>query len=68
MCIFMENNQTAFSRITIDSYEGPEPYLFVSYSHRDANIVNDVLKKIDKEKFRIWYDDTMEIGEDIRTE
>ena len=64
----MENNQTAFSRITIDSYEGPEPYLFVSYSHRDAKIVNDVLKKIDKEKFRIWYDDTMEIGDDFREE
>ena len=60
--------KTTFSRITIDSYEGPEPYLFVSYSHRDAKVVNDVLKRIDKEKFRMWYDDTMEIGDDFREE
>ena len=60
--------KTTFSKITIDSYEGPEPYLFVSYSHRDAKVVNEVLKRIDKEKFRMWYDDTMEIGDDFREE
>ncbi len=64
----MEKETQVFHKITIDSYDGPEPYLFVSYSHRDAKFVNEVLKKIDREKFRMWYDDTMEIGDDFREE
>ena len=59
---------TDFHKITIESYDGTEPYLFVSYSHRDAKVVNEVLRRIDKEKFRLWYDDTMEIGDDFREE
>lgn len=54
--------------IQIESYEGKEPYLFVSYSHYDVDYVNKILLKLDEEKFRLWYDDTMEIGEDFRTE
>ncbi len=54
--------------IGLNSYDGDEPYLFVSYSHADTKEVADVLKIVDKEKFRFWYDDTMEIGEDFREE
>ena len=50
------------------SYEGDEPYLFVSYSHRDTDEVYPFLKRLELEKFRIWYDDTMETGEDFREE
>ncbi|MBQ2794127.1 MAG: leucine-rich repeat protein [Clostridia bacterium] len=50
------------------SYEGDEPYLFVSYSHADTDEVYPFLKKLEREKFRIWYDDTMETGEDFREE
>lgn len=52
----------------LNSYDGDEPYIFVSYSHADVPKVREILKKIDKEKFRFWYDDTMEIGEDFRRE
>lgn len=52
----------------LPSYEGEEPYIFVSYSHNDIVKVREILKRIDKEKFRFWYDDTMEIGEDFRLE
>lgn len=52
----------------LPSYEGPDPYIFVSYSHRDTDKVFNILKIIDKEKYRFWYDDTMEIGEDFRDE
>ncbi len=52
----------------VSSYEGDEPYIFVSYSHADSKLVGMVLKRIEKEKFRFWYDDTMEIGEDFRHE
>lgn len=55
-------------KITVDSYEGNEPFLFVSYSHVDTAAVNRVLVHVDREKYRVWYDDTMEIGEDFREE
>ena len=48
------------------SYEGNEPYIFVSYSHVDTDIVYKILKLIDREKYRFWYDDTMETGVDFR--
>lgn len=52
----------------LNSYDGDEPYIFVSYSHVDVPKVREILKRIDAEKFRYWYDDTMEIGEDFRVE
>ena len=61
----MENN---FIKMNLDSYEGSEPYIFISYSHADTEAVYSILKLIDREKYRFWYDDTMEIGEDFREE
>lgn len=52
----------------LTSYEGDEPYIFVSYSHADVPRVREVLRRVEQEKFRFWYDDTMEIGEDFRLE
>lgn len=63
-----EENLTLTFDMEVVSYEGEEPYIFVSYSHKDAEQVREVLKRIDREKFRLWYDDTMEIGEDFRRE
>ena len=60
--------ELGFDKISIDSYEGTEPYLFISYSHADTATVDKILRVLDGEKFRMWYDDTMEIGEDFRTE
>ena len=55
-------------KINLDSYEGNEPYIFISYSHADTEKVYQILKLIDREKYRFWFDDTMEIGEDFREE
>lgn len=60
--------KTFANKLSIESYNGPDPYLFVSYSHADTKSVDKVLKAIDKERFRMWYDDTMEIGNDFREE
>ncbi len=57
-----------FYEMGLYSYEGEEPYIFVSYSHKDVPQVRPILKRIEEEKFRFWYDDTMEIGEDFRAE
>lgn len=57
-----------FTRMELSSYDGEEPYIFISYSHKDTEMVYPILKLIEREKFRFWYDDTMEIGEDFREE
>ena len=54
--------------MNLPSYDGDEPYIFVSYSHADVPKVREILRRVDKEKYRFWYDDTMEIGEDFRVE
>lgn len=59
---------TNYYDMGLPSYDGDEPYIFVSYSHADITKVREILRRIDREKFRFWYDDTMEIGEDFRLE
>lgn len=60
--------EETFYDMGLTSYEGDEPYIFISYSHADVPRVRDILKRIEQEKFRFWYDDTMEVGEDFRHE
>ncbi len=64
----VENLNKEITQLNLDSYDGNEPYIFVSYSHADTKEVYKILKIIEKEKYRFWYDDTMEIGEDFREE
>ncbi|MBQ8689379.1 MAG: leucine-rich repeat protein [Clostridia bacterium] len=64
----MTNIYTGYTLGDLVSYEGSEPYIFISYSHADTDEVYSFLKYIEREKFRFWYDDTMEIGEDFREE
>ena len=64
----MTNIHTGKKLGDLISYDGDEPYLFISYSHRDTDDVYPFLKRLEREKFRIWYDDTMETGEDFREE
>ncbi len=56
------------NRVSFSAYEGEDPYLFISYSHADKDIVYRILNRLHEEKFRFWYDDTMEVGEDFREE
>lgn len=57
------NIQTKF-----DAYIGDEPYLFVSYSHRDTAQVYPVLDILYDNKYRLWYDESCETGNDFRDE
>lgn len=49
-------------------YEGPEPYIFISYAHRDrkedSDRVNPILWKLQQNGFRVWYDDGLVTGMD----
>lgn len=51
-----------------EAYTGSEPYLFVSYSHRDTDKVYPVLDALHDRKYRIWYDESCENGNDFRDE
>ena len=44
------------------AYEGSEPYIFVSYAHRDSERVFEVLEELQKRGYRFWYDDGIAPG------
>ena len=46
----------------IRAYEGNKPYIFVSYSHKDSNIVLSYIKKLYELKYRVWYDEGIAPG------
>ena len=58
-----EKIQTKF-----EAYTGEEPYLFVSYSHRDTAKVYPILDALYDKKYRLWYDESCETGNDFRDE
>lgn len=43
-------------------YEGKEPYVFVSYCHRDEVLVAAILNRLHDAGLRIWYDEGIEWG------
>ena len=50
------------------SYKGAEPYVFVSYSHKDSEeVLKDISWMIGK-GYRVWYDEGIEFGQDFPTE
>lgn len=43
-------------------YEGREPYLFISYSHRDWGRVRPIIRGLQQMGYRLWYDTGIAIG------
>lgn len=43
-------------------YEGNDPYIFISYSHKDTDRVFPVLDQLNNRGFRVWYDEGIEWG------
>ncbi len=39
------------------AYHGQEPYLFLSYSHRDAEEAAEMILRFKQAGFRVWYDE-----------
>lgn len=44
------------------AYMGEQPYIFVSYSHKDSELVWPIIIKLQEDGFRIWYDDGISPG------
>lgn len=51
-----------------EAYTGNEPFLFISYSHRNTAQVYPILDMLHEKKYRIWYDESCETGNDFRDE
>lgn len=48
--------------MAIKAYSGNEPYIFISYSHRDTNLVYPIIEELDKRGYRVWYDQGIDPG------
>ncbi|MCR5843631.1 MAG: toll/interleukin-1 receptor domain-containing protein, partial [Oscillospiraceae bacterium] len=46
----------------MDTYEGSENYIFISYAHRDAEKVWPILDALNDRGYRVWYDDGIDAG------
>jgi len=46
----------------LNVYEGNEPYVFVSYAHKDTDIVLPIVDKMMQAGYRIWFDDGIAPG------
>jgi len=44
------------------AYKGIRPYLFTSYAHKNMKEVFHIIKKLSSSRFRIWYDEGIEPG------
>ena len=45
-------------------YEGPEPYIFVSYSHKNWGKVKPILMQLHEQGYRLWWDENIIIGDE----
>ncbi|MGA2762264.1 MAG: toll/interleukin-1 receptor domain-containing protein [Spirochaetia bacterium] len=46
----------------IEAYSGSKPYLFASYSHKNMKEVFTIIKKLAEARYRVWYDEGIEPG------
>ena len=42
---------------TLAPYHGSEPFIFVSYSHRNAGLASEIIHRMMNAGFRVWYDE-----------
>ena len=47
-----------------DAYKGAEPYIFISYAHKNSDVVFPHITRLHNEGFRIWYDEGIDPGAD----
>ena len=47
-----------------NAYSEQEPYIFISYAHKDRDQVFPILEELQANGYRFWYDGGIEIGTD----
>ena len=61
-------NKNASVIPNFEPYDGRDPYIFISYAHADNEVVNGLMNTLSDEKFRLWFDAGLEVGNDFRDE
>ena len=46
----------------ISAYKGDKPYIFISYAHKDSEIVIPIIDRLQKDGYRVWYDEGIAPG------
>lgn len=49
-------------RCPVRPYEGKEEYIFISYCHKDKMWVFPIIERLDKDGYRVWYDEGIDPG------
>lgn len=44
------------------SYKGDQPFIFISYAHRDSEAVWPIISRMQRDGYRVWYDDGIDPG------
>lgn len=44
------------------AYKGNEPYIFISYAHKDAEVVLPIVARLQQDGYRVWYDEGITPG------
>ena len=44
------------------AYKGDQPYIFISYAHKDAELVLPIVARLQKDGYRVWYDEGIAPG------
>ena len=42
---------------SLAAYHGSEPYIFISYSHRNADRASAIIRSMNRAGYRVWYDE-----------
>ncbi|MHC6202863.1 leucine-rich repeat protein [Breznakiellaceae bacterium SP9] len=50
------------TRIPFEAYKGSDPYIFVSYVHKDSDKVFSIISEFHKNGFHVWYDEGIDPG------
>jgi len=53
------------TRPPFEAYQGQDPYIFVSYAHKDAAAVFGELERLRAMGCRVWYDEGIDPGNEI---
>ena len=43
-------------------YKGDKPYIFISYSHKDRDEAVKVIRLLQQNRYRVWYDEGIDPG------
>lgn len=57
-----EAQRPASSSSLPEAYNGKEPFIFISYAHADTKEVLPIIKNLQANGFRVWYDAGIEAG------